>query len=76
MALVVIVVLVFLQGWRPTIIPSVAIPVSLVGPSRRWRRLATASNNLTLFGLVLAVGIVVDDAIVWSRMSSGISRKA
>ena len=64
MALVVIVVLVFLQGWRPAIIPIVAIPVSLVGTFAVMAALGFAVNNLTLFGLVLAVGIVVDDAIV------------
>src|SRR5215467_3931329 len=64
MALVVIVVLVFLQGWRPAIIPIVALPVSLVGTFALLAALGYAINNLTLFGLVLAVGIVVDDAIV------------
>jgi hydrophobe/amphiphile efflux-1 (HAE1) family protein len=64
MILVVIVVLVFLQGWRPAIIPIVAIPVSLIGTFAAMAALGFAINNLTLFGLVLAVGIVVDDAIV------------
>src|SRR5947208_1489922 len=64
MILVVIVVLVFLQGWRPAIIPIVAIPVSLVGTFAVMAALGFSINNLTLFGLVLAVGIVVDDAIV------------
>src|SRR6202049_1095579 len=64
MVLVVIVVLVFLQGWRPAIIPIVAIPVSLVGTFAAMAALGFAVNHLTLFGLVLAVGIVVDDAIV------------
>ena len=64
MLLVVIVVLVFLQGWRPAIIPIVAIPVSLVGTFAVMAALGFSINNLTLFGLVLAVGIVVDDAIV------------
>ncbi|MFQ3454091.1 multidrug efflux RND transporter permease subunit [Bradyrhizobium sp. UFLA01-814] len=64
MALVVIVVLVFLQGWRPAIIPIIAIPVSLVGTFAVMSVLGFSINNLTLFGLVLAVGIVVDDAIV------------
>jgi len=64
MLLVVIVVLVFLQGWRPAIIPIVAIPVSLVGTFAAMAAFGFAINNLTLFGLVLAVGIVVDDAIV------------
>jgi hydrophobe/amphiphile efflux-1 (HAE1) family protein len=64
MLLVVVVVLAFLQGWRPAIIPIVAIPVSLVGTFAAMAALGFAINNLTLFGLVLAVGIVVDDAIV------------
>jgi hydrophobe/amphiphile efflux-1 (HAE1) family protein len=64
MVLVVIVVLVFLQGWRPAIIPIVAIPVSLIGTFAMMAALGYSINNLTLFGLVLAVGIVVDDAIV------------
>jgi hydrophobe/amphiphile efflux-1 (HAE1) family protein len=64
MLLVVIVVLVFLQGWRPAIIPIIAIPVSLVGTFAVMATLGFSINNLTLFGLVLAVGIVVDDAIV------------
>jgi len=64
MALVVVVVLVFLQGWRPAIIPIIAIPVSLVGTFAVMAALGFSVNNLTLFGLVLAVGIVVDDAIV------------
>ena len=64
MILVVIVVLVFLQGWRPAIIPIVAIPVSLVGTFAVMAAFGFGINNLTLFGLVLAVGIVVDDAIV------------
>ena len=62
--LVVIVVLVFLQTWRATIIPVVAIPVSLIGTFFVMAALGFSINNLTLFGLVLAVGIVVDDAIV------------
>ena len=64
MALVVVVVVVFLQGWRPAIIPILAIPVSLVGTFAAMAALGFSINNLTLFGLVLAVGIVVDDAIV------------
>src|SRR5438045_8158494 len=64
MLLVVIVVLVFLQGWRPAVIPILAIPVSLIGTFAVMAALGYSINNLTLFGLVLAVGIVVDDAIV------------
>lgn len=63
-ALVVIVVLLFLQTWRATIIPLVAIPVSLIGTFAVMQALGFSINMLTLFGLVLAVGIVVDDAIV------------
>jgi hydrophobe/amphiphile efflux-1 (HAE1) family protein len=63
-ALVVGVVYVFLQNWRATMIPVVAIPVSLLGSFTILSMLGTSINNLSLFGLVLAVGIVVDDAIV------------
>jgi hydrophobe/amphiphile efflux-1 (HAE1) family protein len=62
--LVVIVVLLFLQTWRASVIPIVAIPVSLVGTFTVLAAAGFSINNLTLFGLVLAVGIVVDDAIV------------
>src|SRR6201981_490595 len=62
--LVVGVVYLFLQSWWATIIPVVAIPVSLVGALSILAALGTSINNLSLFGLVLAVGIVVDDAIV------------
>jgi hydrophobe/amphiphile efflux-1 (HAE1) family protein len=62
--LVVLVVILFLQTWRATIIPLVAIPVSLVGTFFFMAMFGFTLNNLTLFGLVLAVGIVVDDAIV------------
>src|SRR6202023_3597435 len=62
--LVVVVILIFLQGWRPSIIPILAIPVSLVGTLAAMAALGFSINNLTLFGLVLSVGIVVDDAIV------------
>jgi hydrophobe/amphiphile efflux-1 (HAE1) family protein len=80
MALVVIVVLVFLQGWRPAIIPIAAIPVSLVGTFAAMAALGYGINNLTLFGLVLAVGIVVDDAIVVvenveRHLARGLSRR-
>lgn len=64
MILVVIVVLVFLQNWRAAIIPIVAIPVSLIGTFAVMSAFGASLNNLTLFGLVLAIGIVVDDAIV------------
>ncbi|MGO4725558.1 MULTISPECIES: efflux RND transporter permease subunit [unclassified Inquilinus] len=62
--LVVVVVFVFLQSWRASIIPVIAIPVSLVGTFSVLYALGISLNNLSLFGLVLAVGIVVDDAIV------------
>jgi multidrug efflux pump len=62
--LVVIVVILFLQTWRASIIPIVAIPVSLVGTFIVLAAAGYSLNNLTLFGLVLAIGIVVDDAIV------------
>ncbi len=63
-ALVVVVVILFLQTWRASIIPIVAIPVSLVGTFGVLLAAGFSLNNLSLFGLVLAVGIVVDDAIV------------
>ena len=62
--LVVIVVMVFLQTWRASIIPLVAVPVSLVGTFAVMLGLGFSLNTLSLFGLVLAIGIVVDDAIV------------
>ena len=62
--LVVIVVIIFLQTWRASIIPLAAVPVSLVGTFAVMLALGFSINNLSLFGLVLAIGIVVDDAIV------------
>ena len=62
--LVFLVVLVFLQDWRATIIPMIAVPVSLIGTFAIMAMLGFSLNNLSLFGLVLAIGIVVDDAIV------------
>ena len=62
--LVVLVVIVFLQTWRAAIIPLVAIPVSLIGTFFFMSAFGFTLNNLSLFGLVLAIGIVVDDAIV------------
>jgi multidrug efflux pump len=62
--LVLLVVLVFLQNWRATIIPMIAVPVSLIGTFAVMAALGFSLNNLSLFGLVLAIGIVVDDAIV------------
>jgi multidrug efflux pump len=63
-ALVVLVIILFLQTWRAAIIPIVAIPVSLIGTLFVLEASGFSLNNLTLFGLVLAIGIVVDDAIV------------
>jgi len=62
--LVVFVVVLFLQNWRASIIPLVAVPVSLIGTFAAMAALGFSINNLSLFGLVLAIGIVVDDAIV------------
>ncbi|QDS91957.1 Efflux pump membrane transporter BepE [Roseimaritima multifibrata] len=62
--LVVLTVFMFLHGWRPTIIPVVAIPISLIGTFAAMQSLGVSLNTLSLFGLVLAIGIVVDDAIV------------
>jgi multidrug efflux pump len=63
-ALVVLVVIIFLQTWRASIIPLLAVPVSIVGTFAFLLLLGYSINTLTLFGLVLAIGIVVDDAIV------------
>ncbi len=62
--LVAIVVLVFLQNWRAALIPLIAVPVAIVGTFAVMAALGFSLNNLSLFGLVLAIGIVVDDAIV------------
>ncbi len=62
--LVIFVILLFLQSWRAAIIPILAIPVSLIGTFAVMQLLGFSLNTLTLFGLVLAIGIVVDDAIV------------
>ena len=62
--LVAVVVLVFLQNWRSTLIPLIAVPVAVVGTFAVMAAMGFSLNNLTLFGLVLAIGIVVDDAIV------------
>ena len=64
LALVLIVVFLFLQNWRATLIPMLAVPVSLVGTFAAFTLLGFTINTLTLFGMVLAIGIVVDDAIV------------
>ena len=62
--LVALVVLIFLQNWRATLIPLIAVPVAIVGTFAVMAALGFSLNNLSLFGLVLAIGIVVDDAIV------------
>src|SRR5258706_6780914 len=64
MLLVVLVLFVFLQNWRATLIPIAAVPVSLIGTFAGLYLLGYSINTLTLFGMVLAIGIVVDDAIV------------
>src|SRR5216117_3726109 len=64
LALVVVVVFIFLQGWRATLIPLCAVPVSLIGTFVLFPLLGFSINTLSLFGLVLAIGLVVDDAIV------------
>ena len=61
---VAVVVLVFLQSWRATLIPLIAVPVAIVGTFAAMKALGFSLNNISLFGLVLAIGIVVDDAIV------------
>lgn len=62
--LVILVVFIFLQNWRATLIPAIAIPVSLIGTFAVMKVLGFSINTITLFGLVLAIGVVVDDAIV------------
>ncbi len=64
MLLVILVVFIFLQNWRATLIPSIAVPVSLIGTFAVFPLLGFSINTLSLLGLVLAIGIVVDDAIV------------
>src|SRR4029077_13548623 len=62
--LVGVVMLVFLQNWRASLIPLVAVPVAIIGTFAVMAALRVSLNNISLFGLVLAIGIVVDDAIV------------
>jgi HAE1 family hydrophobic/amphiphilic exporter-1 len=64
LALVMLVVFIFLQGWRAALIPLLAVPVSLIGTFALFPVLGFSINTLSLFGLVLAIGLVVDDAIV------------
>ena len=78
--LVALVVLLFLQSWRAALIPLLAVPVSLIGTFTAMSAFGFSLNNLSLFGLVLAIGIVVDDAIVVvenveRHMSGGLSAK-
>lgn len=80
MVLVVLVVYLFLQSWRATLIPASAVPISLIGTFAGMAALGFSINTLTLFGLVLAIGIVVDDAIVVvenveRHMAGGLSPK-
>jgi hydrophobe/amphiphile efflux-1 (HAE1) family protein len=80
-ALVVLVVILFLQTWRASIIPLIAVPVSLIGTFAVMAMMGSSLNNLSLFGLVLAIGIVVDDAIVVVEnveryLREGLSRRA
>jgi HAE1 family hydrophobic/amphiphilic exporter-1 len=79
-ALVIFVVFVFIQDWRSTLIPSIAIPVSLIGTFAGLMALGYSLNLITLFGLILAIGIVVDDAIIvventQRHMANGLSPK-
>lgn len=64
LVLVILVVYIFLQGWRATLIPLMAVPVSLIGTFVLFPLLGFSVNTLSLFGLVLAIGLVVDDAII------------
>src|SRR5258708_37742528 len=66
-ALVILVVYLFLQSWRATLVPLVAVPVSLIGTFVFFALLGFSINTLSLFGLVLAIGLVVGDAIVVSQ---------
>jgi HAE1 family hydrophobic/amphiphilic exporter-1 len=79
--LVVLVVFLFIQDWRSTMIPTIAIPVSLIGTFAGLLALGYSINLITLFGLILAIGIVVDDAIIvventQRHMGEGLSPKA
>lgn len=80
-ALVVFVVFVFIQDWRSTLIPAIAIPVSLIGTFAGMLALGYSLNMITLFGIILAIGIVVDDAIIvventQRHMAEGMTAKA
>ena len=67
---VVVVVFIFLQGWRATLIPLCAVPVSLVGTFVLFPLFGFSINTLSLFGLILAIGLVVDEPLLWSKPSS------
>ena len=80
-SLVVLVVFIFIQDWRSTLIPSIAIPVSLIGTFAGMLALGYSLNMITLFGIILAIGIVVDDAIIvventQRHMADGMQPKA
>ena len=64
LALVIIVVFIFLQGWRATLIPALAVPVSLIGTFAMFPLIGFSINTIAMMGMVLAIGLVVDDAIV------------
>ena len=72
----ILVVFIFLQGWRATLIPLLAVPVSLIGTFAFFPLLGFSINTLSLFGLVLAIGLVVDDAIVVVEAVERTSRRA
>ena len=75
-AIVIVVIFLFLGNLRSTFIPIVTIPLSLIGVMIALMALGYSINLLTLLALVLGIGLVVDDAIVWWRTSSGISTPA
>ncbi len=81
LALVIFVVYIFLQDWRSTLVPAIAIPVSLIGTFAALLALGFTINTISLFGLILAIGVVVDDAIVvvenvQRHMSNGLDSRA
>ena len=73
--LVVVVMFVFLQNWRVTLIPALAVPVVLLGTFGVLAAFGYSINTLTMFAMVLAIGLLVDDAIVVVRTSSGSWRR-
>jgi len=66
--LVVLVIFIFLQDWRATLIPTAAIPVSIIGTFAALLAMGYSANTITLFALILSIGLVVDDAIVVVEM--------